>query len=98
MNISSFLCLVSLENQRLSPHLQLVCYKEHSLVFSSPPNCFIEDVGTHTRINSTERVIQKQYGPLTVECTCQAHSLTLSSAKISAPLPNLEGKSKDKCF
>lgn len=71
------------------PHLQLMRYKEHRLVFSSTPYGFTEDVGTHTSIDSTQRVIQQEYGSLTVDCTGQADSLTLPSTQISTSLPNL---------
>lgn len=81
-------------NFQTVPYLQLVGYKEHRLAFGDTPDSFMEDVVTHTSINSAERVIQEKYGPLTVEGTCQAHSLTLPSTQVGTSLSNLERESK----
>lgn len=77
-------------NSQEAPYLQLVGYEEHSFAFGSTLDGFMEDVRTHTSINSTERVIQQQYGLLTVEGTCQAHSLSLPSTQVGTSLPDLE--------
>lgn len=50
-------------------YLQLVGHKEHGLAFGSTSDGFIEDVGTHTSIDCTERVVQQKDGALTVEGT-----------------------------
>lgn len=76
------------------PYLQLVGYKEHRLVFGNTPDSLTEDMGTHTGINSAQRVIQQEYGPFAVEGTCQAHSLTLPSAQVGTSLSNLVRKEK----
>lgn len=76
------------------PYLQLVGYKEHCLAFGEAPDSFMEDMGTHTSINSAERVIQEKYGPFTVEGTSQAHSLTLPSTQVGTSLSNLEREKK----
>lgn len=76
-------------------YLQLMRYKEYGFAFSGPPNGFTEDMGAHTGINSTERVIQEKNGPLTVECTRQAHSLTLPSTQVGTPLANLKRENKN---
>lgn len=80
------------------PHLQLVCYKEHRLVFGNTLDSFLEDMGTHASINSAERIIQEKYGPFTIEGTCQAHSLTLPSTQVGTSLSNLErGQNMSVC-
>lgn len=82
----------SLEIQMV-PYLQLVGHKEHRLSFGYASDCFMEDMGTHASIHRAERVIQEKNGPLAVESTRQAHSLTLPSAQVGASLSNLEGES-----
>lgn len=79
---------------QIAPHLQLMGYKEYRLAFGGTPYSFIKDMGTHTSVNSTERVIQEKYGPLAVQCTSHAHSLTLSPTQVGTSLPNLERKRK----
>lgn len=76
-------------NLLTAPYLQLVGYKEHRLAFGGTPDSFMEDVGTNTSINRTERVIQEKYGPLAVEGTSQAHSLTLPSTQVGTSLSYL---------
>lgn len=67
-----------------------MCYKEHSFAPSSTTDGIVEEVGAHVGINGTERVVQEQYGPVAVQGTCQAHSLTLPTTQVSTSLPNLE--------
>lgn len=89
-NYTSWEVSISLENS--VAYLQLVGYKQHGLAFGSTFDGFIEDVGAHTSVNSTERVIQQEDGALAVEGTRQAHSLTLSSAQVGTSLSNLQRK------
>lgn len=79
-------------------HLQLVRYKEYGFALSSTPNGFAEDMGAHAGIDGTERVVQEKNGPLTVDCTRQAHSLTLASTQVGSPLANLKRENRNKFF
>lgn len=76
-------------------YLQLMRYKEYGFAFSGPLNGFTEDMGAHTGIDGAERVIQEKNGPLTVECTRQAHALTLPSTQVGTPLANLKRENKN---
>lgn len=75
-------------------HLQLVGYKQDCPSFSNTHDSFVEDLGTHTGIDSTEGIIQEKNGPLAVEGPSQAQSLALPTTQIDAPLSNLD---KKKC-
>lgn len=79
-----------LRNNDRQIYLQLVGYKEDRPAFGNTHDSFLEDMGTHTRIDSTEGVIQEKDGPVTVEGTCQADSLTLPSTQVHTSLSNLE--------
>lgn len=70
--------------------------EEHRLAFGGAPYGFVEDLGAHTSIDSTERVVQEEDGPLAVECTSQAHSLTLSPTQVSTSLPNLDTERRQR--
>lgn len=87
--------LVSIKIQTV-PYLQLVGHKKHRLVYGGTPDSFVEDVGADKSVDGTERVVQEEYGPLAIEGTRQAHSLTLPSAQVGTSLSNLQRKSKQK--
>lgn len=82
--------MVSLDMYRQTLYLQLVGDKEDRLAFANTHDSFMEDMRAHTSINSTQRIIQENYGPLTVEGSGQAHSLTLPSAQVCTSLSNLQ--------
>lgn len=67
-------------------------YKQDCPAFSNTHDSFLEDMGAHTGINSTEGVIQEKNGPLAVEGSSQTQSLTLPSTQVDAPLSNLDLK------
>lgn len=67
-------------------------YKKDCPSFSNTHDSFLEDLGAHTCIDSTEGIIQQKNGPLTVEGPSQTHSLTLPSTQVDAPLANLDLK------
>lgn len=71
-------------------YLQLVGDKEHRLAFGKTHDSFMEDMRAHTSIDSTERIIQENYGPFTVQGSGQAHSLTLPSTQVCPSLSNLQ--------
>lgn len=48
-------------------YLQLMGYKKDCPAFSNTHDSFLEDVGAHTGIDSTEGIIQEKNGPLAVE-------------------------------
>lgn len=75
-------------------HLQLVGYKQDCPSFSNTHDSLLEDLGTHTGIDSTEGIIQEKNGPLAVEGPSQAQSLALPTTQIDSPLSNLD---KKKC-
>lgn len=65
-------------------------YKEDCPAFSNTHDSFLEDVGAHTGIDSTEGIIQEKNGPLAVEGPGQAQPLTLPSTQVDTPLSNLD--------
>lgn len=73
-------------------YLQLMGYKEHGPAFGGTLNSLMEDVGTHTCIDCTQRVIQEQDGSLAVNGASQAHSLALPSAQVGPSLADLASK------
>lgn len=75
-------------------HLQLMGYKQDCPSFSNTHDSLLEDLGTHTGIDSTEGIIQEKNGPLAVEGPSQAQSLALPTTQIDSPLSNLD---KKKC-
>ncbi len=80
---------------RTVSHLQLMGYEENSLAFGDTLDGFMEDMGTNTSVDGTQGVVQEENGPLAVEGTSQAHSLTLPSTQVGTSLSNLRNK-KDK--
>lgn len=69
-------------------------YKQDCPAFSNTHDSFLEDMGAHAGINSTEGVIQEKNGSLAVEGPSQTQSLTLSSTQVDTPLSNLDSKKK----
>lgn len=71
-------------------------YKQDCPAFSNTHDSFLEDIGAHTGINSTEGVIQEKNGSLAVEGPSQTQSLTLPSTQVDTSLSNLDLKKKKR--
>lgn len=74
---------------RRRSYLQLVCDKHNGLVTQLLPDGISENVIGHVSVQRAERVIQEVDVAVTVQGSCQADSLALTSTQVGPSLTHL---------